>query len=113
MKTRRDSFAHADAVPLFLATIAAGAAYWSGNVAEEASQFSAEMHEIAEQHETLSTIILVSCIVLTVFRIWRWKRLTGAWRGIYAVLLLVICGLLGWTGFLGGSLVFGPDHLTW
>ena len=27
--------------------------------------------------------------------------------------LLLVCGMLGYTGFLGGSLVFGPDHLKW
>lgn len=109
----RESFAKADVGPLLAATVAAILAVNSGKTLEEATRFSKSMHEIAENHEWYSERIMVLAIALSLLRIWRWNRLTGKWRWIYGAGLLVACGMLGYTGFLGGSLVYGPNHLNW
>ncbi len=109
----RESFAKADVGPLLAATVAAILAVNSGKTLEDATRFSESMHEIVEDHEWYSERIMVLAIALSVLRIWRWNRMTGKWRWVYGAGLLVACGMLGYTGFLGGSLVFGPNHLNW
>ncbi len=111
MWTRREAFARADVPPLFLGAAAAVAAYFSGNNAEEHKRFSPRLHEIVEQHEQFATIVMWLLLALVVYRLWRWNRLTGPWRWTYALALIAATALLGLTGYLGGSLVFGPDHL--
>ncbi len=108
-----ESFAKADIAPLLAATVAAILAVNSGKTLEDATRFSASMREIVQDHEWYSERIMVLAIALSVLRIWRWNRMTGKWRWIYGGGLVLACGMLGYTGFLGGSLVFGPDHLTW
>ncbi len=108
-----ESFAKADVAPLLAATVAAILAVNSGKTLEDATRFSASMQEIVEDHEWYSERIMVLAIALAVLRIWRWNRMTGKWRWVYGGGLVLACGLLGYTGFLGGSLVFGPDHLSW
>ncbi|MHC4180579.1 MAG: DUF2231 domain-containing protein, partial [Planctomycetota bacterium] len=71
------------------------------------------LHGIAEQHQFVATTCMVLIVCLSVFRLWRWNRLTGRWRWVYGAGLVVAFGLIGITGYLGGSLVFGPDHLQW
>ncbi len=109
----RESFAKADVGPLLAATVAAILAVNSGKTLEDATRFSASMQEIDQDHEWYSERIMVLAIALSVLRIWRWNRMTGRWRWVYGGGLLLACGLLAYTGFLGGSLVFGPDHLKW
>ncbi len=110
--TGRDAFAKADAVPLLTASVAAAAAVVTGNMAYDAMQFGEALHRIAERHEWSATASMVLAIALSVLRIWRWNRLTGPWRWAYGLGLLAACALLAITGFWGGSLVFGPDHLS-
>lgn len=109
----RESFAKADVAPLLAATVAAILAVNSGKTLEAATRFSASMQDIVQDHEWYSERIMVLAIALSVLRIWRWNRMTGWWRWVYGGGLLLACGLLAYTGFLGGSLVFGPDHLKW
>lgn len=111
--TGREAFARADVPPLFVATIAAIAAVVTGNIAHDATRFSESLHLIVERHQFVSTTVMVIAICLSIFRLWRWNRLTGGWRWTYGCGLLIACGLLGFTGYLGGSLVFGPEHLAW
>ncbi len=111
--TGRDAFAQAEVVPLIVATLASIAAVITGNIAHDAMRFSESMRIIAEQHQLASTALMILAIVLSAFRIWRWNRLVGTWRCAYGCGLLAACALGGYTGFLGGSLVFGPDHLQW
>ncbi len=111
LRTGRESFARADVPALFLATIAAVCAWYTGGIARESMRFSQAMEVIVDRHDTVSTIILVVVLCLSALRIWRWNRMTGPWRWIYGGGLAVAALLLGFTGFLGGSLVFGPGHL--
>ena len=108
-----ESFAKADVAPLLAATVASILAVNSGKTLEDATRFSVSMREIVQDHEWYSERIMVLAIALSVLRIWRWNRMTGKWRWVYGGGLLLVCGMLGYTGFLGGSLVFGPDHLKW
>ena len=110
---RRESFAKADIAPLLVGTIAAVLAVNSGNTLEDATRFSASMQAIADRHEWYSERVMVLAMALCLLRIWRWNRMSGRWRWVYGVGLLLACGMLGYTGFLGGSLVFGPNHLDW
>ena len=108
-----ESFAKADVAPLLAATVASILAVNSGNTLEDSLRFSASMQEIVQDHEWYSERIMVLAIALSLLRIWRWNRMTGKWRWVYGGGLLLACGMLAYTGFLGGSLVFGPDHLKW
>ena len=109
-----ESFAKADVAPLLVATVAAILAVNSGKTLKDALGDGAASWElIANDHEWYSERIMVLAIALSVLRIWRWNRMTGKWRWVYGGGLLLVCGMLGYTGFLGGSLVFGPDHLKW
>lgn len=111
--TGRDTFARSDVVPLTLAAAAAVAAVITGNIARASMQFTSTMHGIVERHEFAGTTLMILILGLTALRLWRWQRLAGAWRWIYCAGLLAASLLVGVTGYLGGSLVFGPDHLKW
>lgn len=110
---RSDSFARADVVPLLASTVGAIAAVITGNMLHDAMRFNESMHVIVERHQFFSTSVMVLAIVLSGIRMWHWAGLTGGWRVVYLVGLLIGCAMLGITGHLGGSLVFGPDHLQW
>ncbi len=111
--TGRDAFAKADVPPLAIGTLAAVVAVVTGNIAHDAMQFSPAMHEIVERHQIASTTAMVIALCLLALRIWRWDTLTGRCRWVYGGGLILTSAVLGLTGYLGGSLVFGPDHLTW
>jgi uncharacterized membrane protein len=111
--TGQNAFAKADVPPLFVAAMAAVAAVITGNIAHDSMQFSTSMHEIVERHQMIATTVMILSLILTAVRIWRWNTIAGRWRWIYGGGLFVVSMLLGITGYLGGSLVFGPDHLKW
>lgn len=113
VRTGHEAFARADAIPLFVATLASIAAVISGNIAHDAMRFSQSLHVIVERHQFVSTVVMVIAVCLSIIRLWRWNGLTGKWRWGYGGGLAIVCALLGYTGFLGGSLVFGPNHLAW
>jgi len=111
--TGRDSFAKADVPPLVVATAAAIVAVITGNIAHDSMRFSSSMHVIVERHQFVATAVMIVCLLMMAIRLWRWNRLIGRWRWVYGGGLIIASVLLGVTGFLGGSLVFGPDHLKW
>lgn len=111
--TGRSAFAKADVPPLAVGALAAVAAVLTGNIAYDTMGFSASMNEIAERHQLVATVVMVLTLILLALRIWRWNRLLGPWRLVYGGGLFVASAMLGFTGFLGGSLVFGPGHLAW
>lgn len=111
--TGRDAFARADAVPLLVGTLAAVAAVITGNIAHDSMRLSTSLHAILERHQTAGTAVMILALCLSGLRIWRWNHMIGPWRWLYGVGLFVAVVLVGLTGFLGGSVVFGPDHLKW
>lgn len=106
------SFSNADAIPLLIGALAAVPTYLTGLQAEAGQRFSADMHKIAEQHESAGLVVMVLALTLAALRIWRWNRLTGSWMWAYGVGLVMASAVVGITGYLGGNLVFGPDHLS-
>lgn len=113
VRTGREAFARADVIPLFVSTLASIAAVITGNIAHDSMRFSESLRVIVDRHQYASTAMMVIAICLSIIRLWRWNRLTDRWRWVYGSGLAIACALLGYTGFLGGSLVFGPDHLAW
>lgn len=109
--TSRDAFAKADVPPLLVSALASIAAVITGNIAHDAMSFSPSMQEIVDRHQFVSTAVMILTLLLTVFRLWRWNRLEGRWRRVYGGGLCLASAMLMFTGYLGGSLVFGPDHL--
>lgn len=108
---RRPALAAADVPPLLLAALASIAAVITGNIAHDSMTFTASLHDYVEWHETSGTTLMIVTLVLSALRLWRWGRLSGGWLGLYAGGLAAATILAAVTGFLGGSLVFGPDHL--
>jgi uncharacterized membrane protein/YHS domain-containing protein len=111
LATGREAFAKADVPPMLVGTVAAVAAVATGNIAHDSMSFSPTLHEIVERHQLMATTVMIISLVLTAIRLWRWNRMSGSWRWIYVGGLVILAALLGFVGFLGGSLVFGPDHL--
>lgn len=113
LATGREAFSKADIPALLGAAAGAVVAVITGNVRHDTMRFGATLHEIVEQHQVAGTTVMVLCLVLVVFRIWRWNRMTGTWGWLYAGGLAVVALVVGVTGYLGGSLVYGPDHFKW
>ncbi len=111
--SRKQVFAAADVPPLLLAALAAVAAVISGNIAHDTMRLSSSLHDYVRWHQYAGTTVMILALVLGVMRIWRWNRLTGPWLWVYGGGLLLAALLAGLTGYLGGSLVFGPEHLAW
>lgn len=111
--TARGVFDKADIPPLFVATPAAVAAVITGDIRHEAMTFSDALHDIVEYHELAGFAVMILCLILTALRIWRWNRLTGPARSIYAAGLVLATLAVAVAGYLGGSLVFGLDHFKW
>ncbi len=109
--SRKRAFAAADVPPILLAAASSILAVITGNLSHDSMRFSDALHEYVEWHEYAGTTLMVLLLCLTTIRLWCWRRLDGAWLGVYLGGLPVGVGLVGVFGFLGGSLVFGPDHL--
>lgn len=109
--SKRQVFAAADVPPILLAALAAIVAVVTGNVAHDSMSFSPALHRFVDWHQYTGTVLMALTIVLSGIRLWRWNRLSGFWLRVYAGGLVGACLLAVGVGFLGGSLVFGPDHL--
>ena len=111
LRTRRDAWRLADVVPLSIAALASIAAVITGNIAHDSMRFGESLHDYVHWHQYAGTSLMVLTLLLTALRLWRWTRLGGRWMMLYGVGLTAACLLSVVTGYLGGSLVFGPDHL--
>ncbi len=111
--SRKKLFAYGDVPPIVLAAASSVVAIVTGNFAHDSMRFSDAMHDYVEWHQFAATALMLLVLVLTGLRLWRWRRLDGRWLVAYAGGLVVASGLVGVVGYLGGSLVFGPDHLAW
>jgi len=56
---------------------------------------------------------MILSLCLAGLRLYRRNGLTGKWRWVYGIGLVIGSALVGVTGFFGGSLVYGPNHFTW
>ncbi len=111
--SRRQIFAAADVPPLVLAATATIAAVITGNTAHGSMRSASSLHDYVHWHQYFGTAVMILALVLTALRLWRWNTLTGPWLPVYAGGLGLASLLVGLTGYLGGSLVYGPDHLAW
>ncbi len=111
LRSGREAWRMADVVPLSIAALASVAAVITGNIAHDSMRFGASLHDYVHWHQYAGTTLMVLTLLLAGLRIWRWTRLEGRWMMAYGAGLTVACLLSVVTGYLGGSLVFGPDHL--
>ncbi len=111
LRSGRDAWRMADVVPLSVAALASVAAVITGNIAHDSMRFGASLHNYVHWHQYAGTTLMVLTLLLAGLRLWRWTRLEGRWMMAYGAGLTVACLLSVVTGYLGGSLVFGPDHL--
>lgn len=109
--TKNAAFAAADAPPLLVGGAISIAAVVTGNIAERSTSFSPSLQNYLRWHEYAGTVLMALAVALCVLRIWRWRRLSGAWLGLYGGGLVVASIVAGISGFLGGTLVFGKGHL--
>lgn len=110
--TGKPIFFAADVPPLLASAVAGIAAVITGNWAEDSERFSDAMRFYVDWHQYAGTTLMIVAIALSALRLWRWNRLTGGWQWLYGGALFLACLVSAATGYLGGSLVFGPDHLT-
>ena len=80
----------------------------SGLVAEEHIDHGEAVHQAMETHETLALITLGVFGVLTLWRVFRERRMGGTERGVILVVSVAGLGVLIATAVYGGKLVF--DH---
>lgn len=111
--TGRAAFAGADLPALVVATLASIAAVITGNMAEDSMRFAPSLHDFVEWHERIGITVMIMLIALCLLRLWRWERAGRRRKWLYGGALAVVTALLAVTGYLGGSLVFGPEHLKW
>ncbi|MCO6438626.1 MAG: YHS domain-containing protein [Phycisphaerae bacterium] len=111
LASRRKLFAYADVPALVLAAASSIVGVVTGNIAHDSMRFSPALHGYVEWHQFSATALMILLLVLSGVRLWRWRRLSGRWFVAYATGLIAASALVGAVGFLGGSLVFGPDHL--
>lgn len=109
--TRLDGFAKADFPPLALAALTSVAAVITGNAAESSERFSVSLHAWVERHQLAGTSAMIALLLLTALRVWRWNGLGGRWSWVYGGALALVVLLLMAVGFLGGGIVYGPEHL--
>ena len=91
---------------LTLGALAAAAAVWTGRQAMAAAKHSMEIYEIMELHEKLGYIVLSLAAFITGWRLWRRDLLSVRSRRIAWALLGVACGILVFSAYLGGRMVY-------
>ena len=104
--TRREGLRVASFWTLMLGALGAIAAVVSGLQAEEHIAHGEAVHRIMETHETLALTSAGIFGVLTLWRIFRERRMGSAERALALALGLGGAGVLIATGIYGGKLVF-------
>jgi uncharacterized membrane protein len=104
--TRREGFRVASFWTLMLGAVGAAAAVISGLEAEEHIAHGDAVHRIMETHEQLALITAGIFGVLTLWRIFRERRMGPAERALALALGLGGAGVLTATAVYGGRLVF-------
>lgn len=87
-------------------TLGAIAAVLSGNFFTE--DMSGSVEAIREQHETLANItmyVMIAASILRIFLVYKGKSESKAALGVYLLYLVGVI-LVGYTGMLGGTMVF-------
>lgn len=108
LATRRESFRVVSFWTLVVGAVGAVAAVLSGLQAEESIAHGDAVHRVMETHELLAFVTLGIFGVLTVWRVWRERRMGTAERAVGLAMMLGGAGVLIATAAYGGRLVF--DH---
>ncbi len=103
---KRKSFLSAANILTIFAAIGAVMAVISGMIAEESVWHTEEAHELLELHEMIGFIILGLTLILLIFRPALKKKLFGSLGWVAVLLSFVAAVLVGYTGFLGGEIVY-------
>jgi len=91
---------------LVLGTLGAGAAVWTGNMAEEIAKHTFEIHEVMELHEKLGMATLILGTVIVAWRLWKRDQLGIRARAATFMLMAALAGTLVYGAHLGGRLVY-------
>jgi uncharacterized membrane protein len=106
--THRPSFRHVGFWTMIVGALGGAAAVISGLQAEDHIDHGEAVHEIMETHEKLALVTLGIFGVLTLWRIFRERRMGGTERGLTLLASVGGLGVLIATAVYGGKLVF--DH---
>lgn len=104
--TKRPSFRQMGLWIMFVGAIGGALAVLSGLQAEEHISHGDAVHRVMETHETLGLITLGVFGVLTLWRIFRERRMGARERTLSLVVSLAGVGFLVATGVYGGKLIF-------
>ena len=102
---RKSFLSTANILTIFAATGAVMAVI-SGMVAEESVWHAGEAHELLELHEIIGFIVLGLTLILLIFRPAVKKKLFGSLGWVAVLLSFVASMLVGYTGYLGGEMVY-------
>ncbi|MFQ5747911.1 MAG: hypothetical protein ACE5H3_00470, partial [Planctomycetota bacterium] len=111
---RRPQFAGAQGGTLFahrLGTLAALVAAPLGLAAETTAHYAGALAETLEWHETFGLITAGLALASLLCSEWGLRRGPAWSRALGTLLLFATAACAGIAGNLGGTLVFGPDHL--
>lgn len=111
--TGRASLAAADVLPLAVGGAAALVAVLTGNIAHDHVRFNERLTSYVSWHQAVSITAMSLTVAACVVRGLGWRSFRGVWPILYLGLLALSSACLAVTGYLGGSLVFGVDHLRW
>jgi uncharacterized membrane protein len=106
--TRRPSFRQVGFWSMIVGALGGVVAVISGLEAEEHIEHGEAVHRVMETHETLALVTLGTFGVLTVWRIFRERRMGSTERGVGLVASVGGLGVLIAPAVYGGKLVF--DH---
>lgn len=105
--SKKEFFRNAAFYLLILGAMGAGAAYLSGDYAGEGIE-DGPLEGPMELHEQAATITLWLSIITALFRtgIFYFKSQASWSKWVSIVLFAATIGSVGWTGYLGGQLVY-------
>jgi uncharacterized membrane protein len=91
---------------MILGTLAAVAGYLTGEFFT--SEMSGAAGELKERHEVFAKItmfVMIAASLLRIYLVWK-KKETGSLKWLVFALFFIATATVGYTGFLGGSLVY-------
>ena len=91
---------------LYLGTLGAAVAVWTGLRAAEIAKHTFEIHQVMELHRKLGIATLILGVLVVAWRLWKRDQLGIRARVMTLVLMLAIAGTLGYGAHLGGRLVY-------
>ena len=103
---KKKSFLSTANILTIFAALGALMAVVTGMIAEESVWHPGEAHEMLELHEAIGFIILGLMLVLLIFRPAVKKKLLGKLGWVAVFLSFAASLLVGYTGYLGGEIVY-------